>query len=99
MVRLILEENNELARQCIIIWNGQDGFEIKQKELRFVVNNTFKTCTCRLWKLRGVPCEHAVYIYYCLQQDPDEHVKHWYRKDKFLQAYEHFIQPIPNLEM
>ncbi|XP_075107116.1 uncharacterized protein LOC142180092 [Nicotiana tabacum] len=59
MARLTLEENKDLARECQVIWNVQDGFEVKKGDLRFIVDTRMKTCSCRLWRLRGIPCEHA----------------------------------------
>nr|ANJ02794.1 transposase [Solanum demissum] len=52
-----------------------------------------------LWMLRGIPYPHAICAYYYLNQDPDQHVEHWYKKETFLKAYIHFIQPIPNMRM
>ncbi|KAG5621687.1 hypothetical protein H5410_006905 [Solanum commersonii] len=30
---------------------------------------------------------------------PDQHVEHWYKKETFLKAYNHFIQLISNMRM
>ncbi|XP_060210371.1 uncharacterized protein LOC132637276 [Lycium barbarum] len=99
MARRILEENKELSNRCHVQWNGVHGFEIRDGGFTFVVHLDKKYCDCRLWMLRGVPCPHAVCAYYYLNQDPDAHVEHWYRKETFLKAYSHFIQPITNMRM
>lgn len=49
--------------------------------------------------LRGIPCIHAICAYYYLNEDPDQHVEHWYWKETFLKSYSHFIQPITNMKM
>ncbi|KAG5589525.1 hypothetical protein H5410_040039 [Solanum commersonii] len=49
--------------------------------------------------LRDIPCPHAICAYYYLNQDPDQHVEHWYKKKTFLKAYNYFIRPIPNMRM
>ena len=99
MERAILERNKEYSKNCNSQWNGVNGFEISDGEYSFVVDLEKKHCDCRLWMLRGIPCPHAICAYYYLNQDPDQHVEHWYMKETFLKAYNHFIQPIPNMRM
>lgn len=99
MARAILERNKEYSNNCNVQWNGLNGFEISEGEYSFVVDLEKKHCDCRLWMLRGIPCPHAICAYYYLNQDPDQHVEHWYKKETFLKAYIHFIQPIPNMRM
>ncbi|XP_049397226.1 uncharacterized protein LOC125861349 [Solanum stenotomum] len=99
MVRTILERNKEYLNNYNVQWNGVNGFEISEGEYSFVVDLEKKHCDCRLWMLRGIPCPHAICAYYYLNQDPDQHVEHWYKKETFLKAYNHFIQPISNMRM
>ncbi|XP_075080261.1 uncharacterized protein LOC142165787 [Nicotiana tabacum] len=99
MARMILEENKELSRRCKVRFNGQDSFEIEEGDKRFIVNLVAKTCICRSWMLRGIPCRHALCSYYHLEQDPEQHVKFWYRKEIFLKAYKYYLQPMPNMKM
>ncbi|XP_059285047.1 uncharacterized protein LOC132038388 [Lycium ferocissimum] len=99
MARLTLEDNKEMARGCKVLWNADVGFEIGEGEYRYTVNMSTKSCSCRTWQLRGIPCQHAVCAYYHIELEPEHFVEHWYRKDTFLKAYSHFIQPIPNMKM
>lgn len=99
MVRLLLEDNKEYSRKYKRIWNSENGFEIEEGQLRFIVDILRKTCTCRSWQLRGIPCAHAVCAYYHINEEPDIQVEKWYRKHYFLRACQYVIQPIPNLEM
>ncbi|XP_059289154.1 uncharacterized protein LOC132042636 isoform X2 [Lycium ferocissimum] len=99
MARLTLEDNKEMARGCKVLWNADVGFEIGEGEYRHTVNMSTKSCSCRTWQLRGIPCQHVVCAYYHIELEPEHFVEHWYRKDTFLKAYSHFIQPIPNMKM
>ncbi|KAG5601792.1 hypothetical protein H5410_033162 [Solanum commersonii] len=99
MARAILDINKEYSNNCNVQWNGLNGFDISEGEYSFVVDLEKKHCDCRLWMLRGIPFPHAIYAYYYLNQDPDQQVEHWYKKEIFLKAYNHFIQPIPNMRM
>ncbi|XP_059301891.1 uncharacterized protein LOC132053805 [Lycium ferocissimum] len=99
MARVMLEENKKLSNKCEVLWNGLEGFEIKEYEYRFIVHLWNKTCTCRLWQLRGIPCQHAICAFYHLGDEPYNHVEHWYRKETFMKAYSYFLDPLPNMKM
>ncbi|XP_049390426.1 uncharacterized protein LOC125854873 [Solanum stenotomum] len=99
MTRLMLEENKEKSRACKVLWNADVGFEIGEGQYRHTVNLTNRVCSCRTWQLRGIPCQHTISALYHIEQEPESLVEHWYRKDTFLKAYSHFIQPIPNMKM
>ncbi|XP_049389222.1 uncharacterized protein LOC125853550 [Solanum stenotomum] len=99
MARLILEENKEIGRTLRVNWNHDIGFEIQEGEYRHIIDMTRKTCSCRLWQLRGIPCQHAVCALYHIGQEPEDYVEHWYKKDTFLRAYKYFLQPISNMIM
>ncbi|XP_075101643.1 uncharacterized protein LOC142177079 [Nicotiana tabacum] len=99
MARMILEENKALPRRCKVMWNAEHGFEVDEGVYRFIVDFSIMTCTCRSWMLRGIPCQHTVCAFYDIEMDPEDYVSHWYRKETFLKAYQHFIQPISNMKM
>ncbi|WMV54943.1 hypothetical protein MTR67_048328 [Solanum verrucosum] len=99
MASLVLEENKDYAGDCQVRFNGQFGYEILDGHYRHIIDIRKKTCTCRTWQLRGIPCQHVVLAYQHAGQDPEDHVVHWYRKDTFMKAYNYFIQPIHNMKM
>ncbi|XP_070042441.1 uncharacterized protein [Nicotiana tomentosiformis] len=99
MARMILEENKAISRRCKVMWNTEHGFEVDEGVYIFIVNFRTMTCTCRSWMLRSILCQHAVCAFYDREMDPDDYVARWYRKETFLKAYQHFIQPIPNMKM
>ena len=99
MARLVLEENKDLARFCEVRFNGDIGYEILDGQYRHIVDIRKKTCTCRTWQLRGIPCQHVVLAYQHKGIELEHEVVHWYRKETFLKAYNHFLQPIPNMKM
>ncbi|KAG5610990.1 hypothetical protein H5410_022271 [Solanum commersonii] len=99
MARLVLEENKDISKRCKVLWNGDSGFEISEGNTRFIVDQVRRTCTCRSWQLRGIPCPHAVCAFYHLDQEPENEIESWYRHEVFLKAYQYSIQPIPNMKM
>ncbi|XP_075111481.1 uncharacterized protein LOC142181825 [Nicotiana tabacum] len=99
MARVILEENKEFSRKCKVLWFGTDGFEVDEYEYRYIVNLRRRTCTCRSWQLRGIPCAYAICAIYHQEKESYNYMDHWYRKEIFLKAYQYFLEPIPNMKM
>ncbi|XP_055820311.1 uncharacterized protein LOC129889148 isoform X2 [Solanum dulcamara] len=99
MARLILQENKDKSRTCKVLWNADVRFEIGEREYKHTINLADRVCSCRTWQLRDIPCQHAITALCHIEQEPEPLVEHWYKKDTFLKAYSHFIQPIPNMKM
>ncbi|OIT26827.1 hypothetical protein A4A49_23899 [Nicotiana attenuata] len=99
MARVILEENKEFSRKCKVLWFETDGFEVDEYEYRYIVNLRRRTCTCRSWQLRGIPCAHAICEIYHQEEESYNYVDHWYRKETFLKAYQYFLEPNPDMKM
>ncbi|XP_060195051.1 uncharacterized protein LOC132624261 [Lycium barbarum] len=76
MARLTLEDNKEMSRGCKVLWNVDIGFEIGEGEDRHTVNMSTKSCSCRTWQLREIPCQHAVCAYYHIELEPEHFAKH-----------------------
>lgn len=60
MAYKVLETNTSRAMKCSILWNGDDGFEVAKGAYRHVVHLSTRSCTCRSWGLKGIPCAHAI---------------------------------------
>ncbi|XP_059285840.1 uncharacterized protein LOC132039362 [Lycium ferocissimum] len=99
MARVVLEGNKDLARRCEVLFNGDVGYEIRDGECRHIVNLPNRSCTCRLWMLKGIPCPHAICAFYHSGEEAEDYVEHWYRKDTFLEAFKCCLQPMPNMKM
>ncbi|XP_071905621.1 uncharacterized protein [Coffea arabica] len=66
---------------------------------QFVVDMAGKTCSCRKWQLRGIPCGHAVACINRRHEQPEQHVSHTYLKTTYVASYDPVLNPIngPNL--
>lgn len=76
MALKVLEGNWELAQKCEVSFNGDVGFEVKDEKYKHIVNLCNKTCTCRLWQLKGISCPHAITAYYDKNLQPEDHIDH-----------------------
>lgn len=66
---------------------------------QYIVDMAAKTCSCRKWQLRGIPCGHAVAAINRRHEALEKHVSNTYLKITYLQSYEPVLNPIngPNL--
>ncbi|WVZ75505.1 hypothetical protein U9M48_023551 [Paspalum notatum var. saurae] len=90
-----LKVNIIRSRNCDVLWNGVDGFEVQEKEThRFIVNLNERTCTCRYWQLLGLPCYHAISCIYKALKVLDEFIAPCFIVSCYNNIYAHALQPV-----
>lgn len=55
------------------------------------------SCSCRVWQLSGIPCEHGFAVIYHLHNNPDSYVSEWFKKPRFISGYNHCIFPLQGM--
>jgi hypothetical protein len=68
---------------------GSSGFKC-------VVNLEERTCSCRKWQVRGIPCKHAISFISSLREPLEKYVDRYYSVEKFRAAYEQLIPAMPD---
>ncbi|XP_050238220.1 uncharacterized protein LOC126687706 [Mercurialis annua] len=94
MAQKKLDENKLRACDCMIEFNGDQGFEVLDMGFGHTIDLAQHTCSCRSWQLKGIPCAHACCAMARLKKNPDHYVSHWYSKETYLKSYAKFIQPV-----
>ncbi|XP_056161416.1 uncharacterized protein LOC130135749 [Syzygium oleosum] len=61
---------------------------------KHVVDVLKRDCSCRRWQLTGIPCPHAISAINHRQEDAYDYIDEYYKKAKFLVAYENMIMPV-----
>ncbi|KAM3249273.1 hypothetical protein P3L10_011042 [Capsicum annuum] len=56
----VLEENINRSMDCTIQFNGVADFEVKEGLCQHKVDIVKRTCSCRVWQLKGISCAHSV---------------------------------------
>ena len=64
-----------------------EGYEVDEGRDRHVVCFRRKICTCRLWDLTGIPCQHGVSAYWHAKEDPKVHISRFYHKETYISTY------------
>ena len=94
-----LKLNIERSGKCYVLWNGQDGFEVKEKDkMKFTVNLAQRTCSCRYWQLSGLPCCHAINAIYKSSKKLDDFIDPCYSITEYLKTYQFCLQPVEGQE-
>ena len=61
VIKEVVDERIKFSRGWSPISNGARGYEVKGPGgAQYVVYLKNKTCSCRLWQLSGIPCNHAM---------------------------------------
>ena len=70
----------------------------EKREWRYPVNLQRKTCSCRQWKITGLPCIHALYFITSLRGlacEIDQYVHEYYSVARFNATY---VDNVPSIE-
>ena len=92
-IQKMLDGEKEEAAKCTVIPSTSTRFQVSHYMDVLEVDIEKKTCTCRKWDLRGIPCCHGVASIYYLRKEVETYVDKCYTKDAYLRAYEGNINP------
>ncbi|KAK4392723.1 hypothetical protein Sango_2050100 [Sesamum angolense] len=99
-IKQIVDKNLKKAADCIPVKSDDTHYEIQCFDgARYTVDVKEKTCTCRLWDLTGIPCNHGMSAISAQVLDPDDFVHECYHVDTFCKVYAPPIMPLDGLEM
>jgi len=79
---------------CHVLWNGEAGFEVRDKKNRFTVDLRSKTCSCRYWQVSGIPCQHACAALFKMAQEPNNYIHECFSLKTYKKTYQHVLQPV-----
>ena len=90
-----LKMNIERSGKCIVLWNGEHGFEVQENEdRRYTVNLQEWSCSCRYWQLSGLPCCHAISCIYKASKELEDYIAPCFTIVEYLKTYQHVLQPV-----
>ncbi|KAH0674538.1 hypothetical protein KY290_025032 [Solanum tuberosum] len=99
MALRVLEKNIAKSMKCHIEFNGERNFEILGGSYVHSVDMRSRTCSCKSWMLKGIPCPHAIAAILYKNWEPIDYVDDCYSKETYLRTYYHYLQPVTNMKM
>ena len=99
MIFNILERMKVEAKDHIAYWGGDENYQvISASGGAFTVERARRSCSCNKWNLNGIPCPHAVACISHKDEEPEDWVSEWYKKEMYLKTYAYQIFAIRNQE-
>ncbi|XP_039133774.1 uncharacterized protein LOC120270769 [Dioscorea cayenensis subsp. rotundata] len=88
-----LERSKQLSWFYTTTWSGGDKYQVLDPDGQFVVDKKDWYCSCRRWKLSGIPCGHAVSMLYYNREKPEDYLHSCYEVRTFMDTYRHILNP------
>ncbi|XP_059629643.1 uncharacterized protein LOC132272530 [Cornus florida] len=83
------------CRHCSTTKAGDDIFEVYYKGVNEGVNLSNRTCSCREWDVKGIPCIHAIACIISERGQPENYVDSFYHRETYFRTDYHIIYPMP----
>ncbi|KAL0347882.1 UNVERIFIED_CONTAM: hypothetical protein Scaly_1804200 [Sesamum calycinum] len=82
--------------ECI---NGvlKGAHRLPDGSVHYVVNLAHRTCNCRVWDIKGIPCRHAALGITYKRDNLENFTGNMFTKERYMGAYSYIIHPIPDL--
>ena len=90
----VFQINKGLAAGCVVLFNGDIGYEISEGEDTHTICLNAKSCTCRGWDFSGISYQHAICALLYNKEDPMDHIFRWFHKASWDAAYKNKIMHV-----
>lgn len=80
-----------------VLMSANNKYEVHGETIE-EVDLDISDCSCKGWKLSGMPCCHAVYVISCLHRDVYDYCSRYFTTDNYRLTYSEYINPIPHIE-
>ncbi|KAF8389225.1 hypothetical protein HHK36_025918 [Tetracentron sinense] len=98
-IRRKLDAIKHDSRMGVVVFAGNEEYEVIEGFTTFVVNLHDKSCICQAWEISGLPCKHAVACIQRKRANLEEYCDEYYSKETYLRAHGGIVHPIPDESM
>uniref|UniRef100_M1BK05 SWIM-type domain-containing protein n=1 Tax=Solanum tuberosum TaxID=4113 RepID=M1BK05_SOLTU len=77
----------------------REALKISDVSYVHTVDMSSRTCSCKSWMLKEIPCPHAIAAILYKNWEPIDYVDDCYSKETYLRTYCHYLQPVTNMKM
>lgn len=98
VIKEYIEKESKHASSWRAIFNGDNSYQVSGPGGQFVVNMRHRSCTCRRWQIRGIPCVHAVSCILKIDQQITDYVSPYYKTDSMVILYRNVLYPINGVD-
>ncbi|XP_040948664.1 uncharacterized protein [Gossypium hirsutum] len=94
LVKAKLDANKKDCVEWQLIWNGENGCELRKGRYQYTVDLSQSICSCRSWQISGILCAHACAAMYHLGLQLDDYLNECHHIKTYKKAYSFPMQPI-----
>ncbi|XP_028055286.1 uncharacterized protein LOC114259467 [Camellia sinensis] len=92
-----LEKLKMESRNCFATWCGQLEFEVDHFQMRYIVDLSTRTCSCKRWDLSSLLWSHAISAIQINYEQPEAYAHEYYCESRYLDTYAFTIHPVPDM--
>ncbi|OVA05861.1 Phox/Bem1p [Macleaya cordata] len=92
-----LQEELKKARTLKVLFSSDSMFEVHDGFIN-VVNMNQQECSCRRWKITGLPCSHAIAVFNSTGRSAYDYCSRYFTTEAFQLTYSESINPLPEIE-
>ncbi|XP_030468784.2 uncharacterized protein LOC115687388 [Syzygium oleosum] len=89
-----LREESRRATSLKVLFSSDTIFEVHDNSINVVVDLQKRVCSCLEWKPSGLPCCHAIAVFYCTGKNSYDYCPKCFTVDCYLATYFDSINPV-----
>lgn len=91
-----LEQESHKVRSLQVLISGGNRFEVRGDSIESVDVDSWD-CSCKGWRLRGLPCCHAIAVVGCLGRDLYDYCSRYFTTESYRITYSQSVNPITSV--
>ncbi|KAI3914585.1 hypothetical protein MKW92_036431 [Papaver armeniacum] len=92
-----LKEESTKAKRLKVLFSSDSIFEVHDDFIN-VVNMDKQECSCRKWKVTGLPCSHAIAVFNSTSRNQYDFCSRYFTGEMLQLTYSESINPLPEIE-
>ena len=82
------------SRSCKAYFCGNVWYEVRDDVCSYTLNVDLRKCDCKYWDQTGIPCVHAIAALFLYNENVEQYVHDYYKKETCMRALIGMIYPI-----
>lgn len=94
-----IEKSRADSKDLILYQTTGDEYEVDDHGTGYRVDVHLKTCGCRKWQLKGIPCNHAMCVIIGKKLNLDDYVSEYFTTHKWQQTYARGMRVVQGMKL
>ncbi|KAK4755525.1 hypothetical protein SAY87_009282 [Trapa incisa] len=94
---MLQKEASLVTSSTEVLISDGSNFEVRGDSIEIVDVETWD-CSCKFWRLTGLPCSHAIAVLHGIDRSPYDYCSRFFTMESYKATYAESIYPVPNVE-